>query len=133
MQILACCPVSSGYTMHWLCEQDKHTYNMHTPSTTLPEEHADVEDGCSTCAVLPDDLEKQSLNPFTLLYRSVFQRLSGVVTPQLHVPSLFSPTWGLTESAINHSKSHFHNSIGKSNVRDITVKIINTLLQNIHY
>lgn len=40
MQILACCPVSSGYTMHWLCEQDKHTHthaNTTHAHTHLPE------------------------------------------------------------------------------------------------
>lgn len=51
-------------------------------------------------------------------------------------PEFACPTTsGSTESAFKHSKSHFHDSIGKNlkQIRGKTVEMMNILLQNIHY
>lgn len=135
MQILACCPVSSGYTMHWLCEQDKHTHTICTRVHTCQGTNADMESGCSTCAVMSNDLKikKKNCSPITndCFSTDLWSREDNLEFKIPHscmshyLQSVFS---GSTESAFNHSKSHFHNSIGKSKNKGVEL-----LKWSIHY
>lgn len=136
------------HKMHWLCEQDKHTHThtlySHT-QRTCPRNNADVEGGCSTCAVMADDLKRtQSINPPLLFCTDLCSRVDreGERTPcsctsRPHPPTSFAVLdLRLNRICMWPQPSHtFHNSIGKIENKQKGVKLlkrIDTLLQNIH-
>lgn len=97
------------HKMHWLCEQDTHTHTIFIHTHTCQRNNADVEGGCSTCAVMADDPKRtQSINPSLLQHTSVFQ--SGLwgweETLQLRVPSLAVHDLGLKQNLHVTTTSH---------------------------
>lgn len=140
------------HKMHWLCEQDKHTHaHSRTIFThakrTCRRNNADVEGGCSTCAVMADDLKRtQSINPPLLfvqicvpewIVRVSAHPAAARLPPPTHTRLLQVLDLGLNRICMWPQPSHtFTIALAKLKTNKKGVKLlkrIDTLLQNIHY